>query len=154
MHNVCVSCTMCETWVVCNVRLGRSLRMRQCLPRSHSFGTNDTYIMSSLKWACSWKVCTMFMCQHSVIQCSYRGVDHWKNFAWDFKIFGFPERFQDFSQDFQRFQPEAYEISRSEQPLVYFIEPFSLLILRLTDLSFFFGGGGAALEITVGPVLI
>ena len=26
------------------------------------------------------------------------------------------QRFLDFSQDFQRFQPEAYEISRSEQP--------------------------------------
>ena len=33
---------------------------------------------------------------------------------WDFR---FRQRFRDFSQDFQRFQPEAYEISRSEQPL-------------------------------------
>ena len=31
--------------------------------------------------------------------------------------FRFRQRFRDFSQDFQRFQPETYEISRSEQPL-------------------------------------
>ena len=37
----------------------------------------------------------------------------------DYKIidFRFRQRFRDFSQDFQRFQPEAYKISRSEQLL-------------------------------------
>ena len=51
-----------------------------------------------------------------------------QNLGISLKISGFPERFQDFSQDFQRFQPEAYEISRSEQPFGLYTRPKELQV--------------------------
>ena len=48
---------------------------------------------------------------------SYADLDYKITEGFEISDFRFRQRFQDFSQDFQRFQPEAYEISRSEQPL-------------------------------------
>ena len=48
---------------------------------------------------------------------SHADLDYKITEGFEISDFRFHRRFQDFSQDFQRFQPEAYEISRSEQPL-------------------------------------
>ena len=55
---------------------------------------------------------------------SYADLDYKITEGFEISDFRFWQRFQDFSQDFQRFQPEAYEISRSEQPLGHTLKKY------------------------------